>query len=109
MYRPCRPAIAWPPTRRIAERRARRTAVFRPFIKAPHSRSYFGDSHLNSSYSGLGGRYGLRVEDKRAVGGDVGDDGFAFAEVAVDEAERQRILDQALDGAAHRARAELRV
>ena len=40
---------------------------------------------------------------------DVDHDGFPFAEVAVDEFERQRILNQTLDGAPHRPGAVLRV
>src|SRR3954463_9188986 len=41
--------------------------------------------------------------------GDVDHDGFAFVEVAVDQLERQRILDQPLDRAPHRPGAVLRV
>src|SRR4051812_15083199 len=44
-----------------------------------------------------------------AVRVDVDHDGLALPEIAVDEPERQRILNQPLNGAAHRTGAVLRV
>src|SRR5215471_1085106 len=120
MYRPWRPAIAWPPTSRMALRSARRAAVFRAFIRRPQTGAKKGLPLLSlplrkmrlSPFCGAWSCYGLRRlrdEDQGSVEACIDPDGVAFQVVARNQLERQRILDQALDGTPHRTRTILRV
>src|SRR5215472_3726903 len=92
--RPLRPPSACPPMRRMALRRPRRTAVLRAFMELSLGPVWSG---LNRLGSGGGER---RHEFERVVFA-VYQDGGAFGEIAVDQLESERVLDEPLDGAPH--------
>src|SRR5215471_13992205 len=105
MYKPWRPAIAWPPTSRIAVRTPSRIAVFRAFISSPLLSGRRAPAGVparraglpapQSSLGYLAGDAGLLLhrrqagERKPTFGCGVHHHGLPFAKIARDQLRRQ--------------------